>query len=131
MERMAPVIQLDVPGPGGQAGFLLIAPHSEAIDWDIQNEIASTSRQWLEERQAWWVAAYYLPTARDIVHRFTPPVPEQARGPEPVAPVPAVPPSLWARLLALVRRSGPTGPSPRPPRPPEHPARRVPPWPVR
>jgi len=141
VERHLPVIQLDVPGPGGQAGFLLIAPRNEAIDWDIQNEIASTSRHWLEEHQAWWVAAYYLATARDIVHRFAPPAPAPVAAALPgtqeppvpaTAPVPAAPRPWTERLVALLRlawaaaiRSAP------PPRPPERPARPAPPSPAR
>lgn len=146
MERTTPDIRLDVPGPGGQSGFLLYSPRTEAIEWDIQNEIASTSRYWLEEQQAWWVATYYLATARDIVRRFTPPapipLPEQvavpaAAVPEPpllevvveAKPAPAPVPASWGeRLVAVLRRLlGTTTPAP----PPGHPARRAPSSPAR
>jgi hypothetical protein len=71
-----------VRGPAGEAGFLLIAPPSEALDWDIQHEISSTCRYWMAGQQAWWIAAPYLSTAWQILDRLEP-------QPEPT----------WLRLL--------------------------------
>lgn len=51
-------------------GFLLMVPPDEALDWDVQQEIASTSRHWMASHQAWWVAMPYLSTARLILGRF-------------------------------------------------------------
>lgn len=65
-------IRLDVRGPAGEAGFLLLAPPSEMLDWDVQHEIASTSRYWMREHQAWWIAAPYRSTAESILVRFDP-----------------------------------------------------------
>ena len=58
-----------VPGPGGEAGVLLIAPRNEALDWDLRAEVASTSLYWMADRQAWWVAAPYASTAEAILGR--------------------------------------------------------------
>lgn len=99
MEIHFPKIETDVPGPDGQPGFLLIVPRDEVLDWDIQNEIGSASRFWVRDRQAWWVAAAYLHTAREIVDRFRPPVVEAA--PEEALPVPR---GWRARLVALRSR---------------------------
>lgn len=65
-------VRHDVCGPAGEPGFLLIAPPSEALDWDIQHEIASTCRYWMAAHQAWWIAAPYLSTARAILARVEP-----------------------------------------------------------
>ena len=79
MERRKYDVRHDVPGPAGEAGFLLIAPPSEALDWDIQHEIASTCRCWMAGDQAWWIAAPYLSTACEILDRVKPePDPEPA-----------------------------------------------------
>lgn len=109
MEIDFPQIQPDVRGPDGQPGFLLIVPRSEAIEWDVRNEIGSTSRYWVRERQAWWVAAPYRHAAEGIVARYSrrpaPPAPELRREPEPAAaPPPARPRARWAGLEALLRR---------------------------
>jgi hypothetical protein len=77
-------IRQGVPGPSGQMGFLLQAPPDEALDWDIEHEIASTSRCWMSEHRAWWIAMPYLNTAHGIMARFE-------RCPEPA----------WVRLARL------------------------------
>ena len=66
-------IRQGVQGPAGEKGFLLIAPASEALDWDVQHEISSTCRHWMPEQQAWWIASAYLATANEILTRFDPP----------------------------------------------------------
>lgn len=100
MEIHSPKIETDVPGPDGQPGFLLIVPRDEVLDWDIQNEIGSASRFWVRDRQAWWVAAAYLHTAREIVDRFQPPV---VRAPAP-APAEALPTGQgWRARMAALR----------------------------
>lgn len=102
-------IENDVVGPAGQPGFLLVSPPDEALEWDIQHEIASTSRHWLPDRQAWWIAAPYLSTARSILSRMdaAPPLPPQAEAVAPPlapeAPAPGKRPALWARIQARVR----------------------------
>jgi hypothetical protein len=70
VERRKWSIREGIPGPAGEPGFLLVAPASEALDWDIEHEIASTSRFWMSKHQAWWIAASYLETVRAIVARF-------------------------------------------------------------
>jgi hypothetical protein len=65
-------VRHDVRGPAGEPGFLLIAPPSEALDWDVQHEIASTCRHWMASQQAWWIAAPYLSTAWAILERLNP-----------------------------------------------------------
>jgi hypothetical protein len=62
----------------------MIAPPSEALDWDIEHEIASTSRCWMSKHQKWWIAASYRRTAQAIMARF------EGR-PEPV----------WVRMARL------------------------------
>src|SRR5690606_27879334 len=64
-----------VPGPSGEPGVVLQVPPSEALDWDLSAEVASTARHWMAERQAWWVAAPYASTAAAIVARVHGPVP--------------------------------------------------------
>jgi hypothetical protein len=59
---------------------LLLAPPSEALDWDLCDEVASTGRYWMADRQAWWVATPYATTAIAIATRFNggrPPVQER------------------------------------------------------
>lgn len=70
MESNVPRIEFGVSGPSGEEGVLLVAPRNEAMEWDLRHEIASTSRYWIHERQAWWIAAPYVPTLHDIVLRF-------------------------------------------------------------
>ena len=69
-----PTIEEGVAGPRDQDGILLRAPFSEALAWDIENEIVSTRRAWLEDRSAWWIAASYRETLIDIVLRSFPSV---------------------------------------------------------
>jgi hypothetical protein len=60
---------------------LVVVPPSEALDWDLKDEVASTARCWIAERQAWWVAAPYASTAVAIATRFNggrPPLEEHA-----------------------------------------------------
>lgn len=106
-----PQIVLDVRGPAGEKGALLLAPRDEALEWDLRHEIASTSRYWVAERQAWWIAEPYVPTLHAIVHRFHPGhIPEGASSGRPApAPRPA-PRSLSApspvqRLKAALMRA--------------------------
>ena len=72
MERETFGIRHGVVGPAGEVGILLIAPPSEALDWDVQHEIASTCRYWMASHQAWWIASPYLTTATHILRRFEP-----------------------------------------------------------
>ena len=83
MERSGSGIRAGVRGPGGESGFLLIAPPSEALDWDVQEEIGTTSRYWMSSHQAWWIAAPYRATASRILARLEPP-----------------PRSSWQRVMA-------------------------------
>lgn len=97
MKIESPKIQTNVPGPGGQPGFLLIVPRNEALEWDINYEVVSTSRYWMQERQAWWIAAPYLHTAEEIVRRYQPsPPPRQVTIPQVALPVEAAPAALAA-----------------------------------
>ena len=50
--------------------MLVVVPPSEALDWDLKDEVASTARCWIAEREAWWVAAPYASTAVAIATRF-------------------------------------------------------------
>lgn len=59
-----------IPGPSGEPGVLLLVPVSEALEWDLKEEIASTARYWMPDRQAWWVAKPYAATAVAIVSRL-------------------------------------------------------------
>ena len=77
MDRGTVRIREGVSGPDGQPGFLLIAPPSEVLDWDVENEVASTCRVWMRDEQAWWIADPYRTTAGEILHRFAGP-PEPA-----------------------------------------------------
>ena len=59
----------------------MVVPPSEALDWDLKDEVASTARYWNAEREAWWVAAPYASTAVSIATRFNggrPPLEEYA-----------------------------------------------------
>jgi hypothetical protein len=69
-----PSIELGVKGLNGQAGLLLRAPRSEALEWDLEAEIASPRRLWMEDRKAWWIAAPYYQTVVSIVLRTFPSV---------------------------------------------------------
>ena len=74
MSTTSPKILRGVPGPAGEPGVLLMVPRSEALDWDLKDEVASTARYWMADRQAWWVAAPYAATAEAIVFRVHGPV---------------------------------------------------------
>ena len=69
-----PSIEPGVQGPRSEEGFLLRAPRSEALKWDLETEVVSARRQWLEERQAWWIAISYLETVIAVVLRSFPSV---------------------------------------------------------
>ena len=71
---ITPVIEWGIHGPHHQPGFLLRAPRSETLVWDLDNEITSVRQAWLEDRSAWWIAASYLDTVIDIVLRAYPSV---------------------------------------------------------
>jgi hypothetical protein len=102
VERRTLDVRCNVRGPAGEPGFLLIAPPSEALDWDVQHEIASTSRYWVASQQAWWIAAPYLSTAREILERIEPrPQPAWLRLLRP-----HLSPQLNMKLLSLVNLGG-------------------------
>jgi len=65
-----PRIVHGVPGPGGEIGVLLLVPRTEALDWDLRDEVATTARYWMAERGAWWVASPYAATAVAIATRL-------------------------------------------------------------
>ena len=69
-----PSIELGVNGRNGERGLLLRAPRSETLEWDLEAEIVSARRIWLEDRQAWWIAAPYHQTVIAIVLRSFPSV---------------------------------------------------------
>jgi hypothetical protein len=66
-----PVIECGIIGPHQQQGFLLRASRVETLVWDLDDEIASTRRVWLEDRSVWWIAASYLePVIRIVLRSF-------------------------------------------------------------
>ncbi|MEX2583470.1 MAG: hypothetical protein WD766_09350 [Gemmatimonadota bacterium] len=69
-----PTIEVGVPGPRKDEGLLLRAPSSEELAWDLGAEIVSARLIWMEDRQAWWIAASYLETVVSIVLRSFPSV---------------------------------------------------------
>jgi hypothetical protein len=69
-----PVIQQGVRGPRNEAGLLLRAPHHEALVWDLESEVVSARRVWMDERNGWWIAASYLDTVIALVLRSFPSV---------------------------------------------------------
>jgi hypothetical protein len=69
-----PTIEIGVPGPRGDEGFLLRARRDEALLWDVENEIGSARRRWMEELGGWWIDASYLQTVIDITLRSFPSV---------------------------------------------------------
>ena len=107
-----------MPGPAGETGVLLIAARSEALDWDLQAEVASTALYWMADRQAWWVAAPYASTVEAILSRSRSGTDAAQTGEASVAPgakSPLVPWAagaqlLWARLrgrfMAVVSGQG-------------------------
>lgn len=64
-----PVIECQVVGPRGELGCLLRAPRKETLLWDLENEVVSARREWLDEHGGWWVAASYADTLIDAVLR--------------------------------------------------------------
>lgn len=69
-EGSTPIIELGVTGgPRGEPGFLVHAPFREELAWDLENEVLSTRRHWVAERDAWWIAASYLHPVIAIVLR--------------------------------------------------------------
>jgi hypothetical protein len=102
VERRKLDVRHDVRGPAGEPGFLLVAPPSEALDWDVQHEVASTCRYWMASHQAWWIAAPYLSTAWDILERLDPqPEPAWLRFLRP-----HLSPQLNMKLLSLTSLGG-------------------------
>ena len=71
--RATPTVELGARGPRGEAGFLVRGALSEALVWDLENEIASHRRLQLGDDD-WWVASSYFDTTLDIVLRFFPSV---------------------------------------------------------
>lgn len=69
-----PSIEERVPGPRGELGILLKTPPSEELAWDLEMEIVSARRVWLEKPQAWWIATAYLQTVIALVLRTFPSV---------------------------------------------------------
>ena len=69
-----PSIEMGVPGLRGERGLLLRAPRCEALEWDLEAEIASARCIWLEDRRGWWIAAAYQHTVVAIVLRSFPSV---------------------------------------------------------
>jgi hypothetical protein len=69
-----PTIEHGVRGPRNEFGLLLRAPYREELAWDIEMEIVSARREWVQERQAWWVATAYLQTLVVLVLRSYPSV---------------------------------------------------------
>ena len=70
----APVVELGVRGPRGEAGFLVQADFPEGLVWDLEHEIVSSRRSWLSAEEGWWIASSYFDTALDIILRFFPSV---------------------------------------------------------
>lgn len=64
-----PTIEIGVPGPRGEDGFLLRARRDEALLWDIEAEVGSTRRRWMEELGGWWIDSSYLQTVVDLTLR--------------------------------------------------------------
>jgi hypothetical protein len=69
-----PTIEQGVRGPRNEDGLFLRAPRSEELLWDLETEIVSARRVWIEEREGWWIAASYLDTVVTLVLRSFPSV---------------------------------------------------------
>jgi hypothetical protein len=69
-----PVIEQGVRGPRNEEGFLLRAPHTEELAWDLDMEVSSARRTWVPDRGAWWIASSYLDTVVAVVLRSHPSV---------------------------------------------------------
>ena len=74
MSLATPTVELGARGPRGESGFLVRGELSEALVWDLENEIASHRRLQLDDDDGWWVASSYFDTTLDIVLRFFPSV---------------------------------------------------------
>jgi hypothetical protein len=68
-----PIMELGARGPRGEAGFFLRGVLTEALLWDLENEVVSNRRLQLEGKK-WWVASSYFDTILDIVLRAFPSV---------------------------------------------------------
>jgi hypothetical protein len=64
-----PTIELGVAGPRGEPGFLLRARHDEKLVWDLDTEVGSARRRWMDEVSGWWVDISYLQTVIDLTLR--------------------------------------------------------------
>lgn len=64
-----PTIEMGVPGPRGEEGFLLRSRREEALQWDLEAEVVSTRRRWMEDLGGWWIDSSYLQTVLDITLR--------------------------------------------------------------
>ena len=71
---VTPSLEQAVPGPRGESGLLLRAPHDEALVWDLESEITAARRIWIPEKEAWWIATSYLDTVVALVLRTFPSV---------------------------------------------------------
>jgi len=71
---LTPVIEQGVRGPRNEEGFLLRAPYTEELVWDLDVEVSSARRSWVPERSAWWIASSYLDTVVAVVLRSHPSV---------------------------------------------------------
>jgi len=71
---MTPTIEQGVRGPRDEVGFLLRAPQTEVLVWDIEMEVGTARRAWVAERQAWWIASSYLESVITLVLRSFPSV---------------------------------------------------------
>jgi hypothetical protein len=69
-----PTIEPGVRGPRGEDGFLLRAPLLEELVWDLEAEVVTTRRAWIDERGAWWIASSYRDTVVAVVLRTFPSV---------------------------------------------------------
>lgn len=67
--RSTPTIEMDVPGPRGEIGLLLRAARDEALLWDLEAEVVSARRQWMDELGGWWIDSSYLQTVVDLTLR--------------------------------------------------------------
>jgi hypothetical protein len=69
-----PTIEEGVPGPRAERGFLLRAPLTEELIWDLEMEVAAVRRLWMPDLHGWWIASSYLQTVVSLVLRSFPSV---------------------------------------------------------
>ena len=69
-----PTIEQGAKGRRGELGLILRAPRTEALLWDLESEVASARRLWMEDRQGWWIDGSYLETVIALVLRNYPSV---------------------------------------------------------